>query len=199
MITPIPYQNNAKKHPADQLYKLALSIRDFGWRQPIVLDKDHVIVVGHGRWAAYEKYKEEMNLPEPKIDIALDLSEDQVKAYRLADNTLASTDYDMDAVNAELSQIPLFSDTIQFGSFSKTEKEEAPEQGLINDEGYLDYLNQSIRQVVCLYPQEEYVTLMEKCEELYKVLSCENNSELFARLVNAKYADIKTEEERGSF
>jgi hypothetical protein len=65
-----PYSKNAKEHPDTQLKQIARSIKKFGWRQPIVVDKNNEIIVGHGRYFAYEKYKDEMGLPAPKIEKA---------------------------------------------------------------------------------------------------------------------------------
>lgn len=76
-----PYAKNAKKHPAYQLQQIANSVKEFGWQQPIVVDKEGTIIVGHGRYEAYKRY----NLEEPPIQVA-DLTEEQAKAYRLADN-----------------------------------------------------------------------------------------------------------------
>lgn len=45
----IPYSKNAKRHPSDQVKMIAKSIKEFGFQQPIVVDKDNVVVVGHGR------------------------------------------------------------------------------------------------------------------------------------------------------
>lgn len=92
-----PYGKNGKKHPEKQLKQIAESIREFGWQQPIVVDKDGVIIVGHGRWAAYLKY----GLSEPPIQVA-DLTEEQAKAYRLADNKLNESEWDMELVIEEL-------------------------------------------------------------------------------------------------
>ena len=47
-----PYEKNAKKHPEEQVQQIANSLREFGWQQPIVLDKDNVVVIGHGRLLA---------------------------------------------------------------------------------------------------------------------------------------------------
>lgn len=47
-----PYKNNAKKHPQSQVDNVAESIKTLGWRQPIVLDKNGVIIIGHGRFLA---------------------------------------------------------------------------------------------------------------------------------------------------
>lgn len=50
-----PYERNAKQHPDDQVEHIANSIREFGFRQPIVVDADNVVVIGHGRLMAAEK------------------------------------------------------------------------------------------------------------------------------------------------
>jgi len=92
-----PYFNNAKKHPVKQLEQIANSIREFGWQQPIVVDKNGVIIVGHGRWEAYKKY----DLPEPPIQVA-NFTKEQANAYRLADNKLNESEWDMNLVIEEL-------------------------------------------------------------------------------------------------
>tara|TARA_R110000868_G_scaffold86958_2_gene243531 strand:- start:420 stop:986 length:567 start_codon:yes stop_codon:yes gene_type:complete len=95
-----PYSDNAKRHSDKQIEQIADSIREFGWQQPIVVDEDGFIIVGHGRWLAYKKY----DLPEPPIQTAK-LSGDQVKAYRLADNKLNESDWDMELVIQELKSM----------------------------------------------------------------------------------------------
>lgn len=98
----IPYPKNAKKHPDTQLKQIANSLKEFGWQQPIVVDKKGVIIVGHGRWMAYQKYPE--GITEPDIKIA-NLTEKQAKAYRLADNKLNESDWDMELVIEELKAL----------------------------------------------------------------------------------------------
>ena len=97
-----PYEKNTKKHPEKQLQQIADSVRRFGWRQPIVVDKDGVIIVGHGRWFAYQKY----GLPEPSVEVAEDLTPEEVAAYRIADNKLNESDWDMDLLLEELRGLP---------------------------------------------------------------------------------------------
>lgn len=101
-----PFEKNAKQHPNKQLRQIAESINEFGWRQSIVVDKKGVIVVGHGRWLAWVKFKDEMGLPEPVIEVADDLSKDQIRAYRLADNKLNESDWDMELAIEELKELP---------------------------------------------------------------------------------------------
>ena len=99
-----PFEKNAKKHPDKQLKQIARSIKEFGWQQPIVVDKEGVIIVGHGRWFAYEKYKDEMGLLEPEIKVAT-LTKEKAKAYRLADNKLNESEWDMGLAIDELKEL----------------------------------------------------------------------------------------------
>jgi site-specific DNA-methyltransferase (adenine-specific) len=97
------YEKNPKKHPDIQLKQIASSLKEFGWRQPIVIDKNETIIVGHGRWLAYQKYPE--GIKEPWIVKADDLTPVQVKAYRLADNKLNESDWDMGLAIEELKEL----------------------------------------------------------------------------------------------
>lgn len=189
MITPIPYEKNIKKHPPEQLYKLALSIRDFGWRQPIVVDTQNVILAGHGRFAAYEKYKDDMKLELPWVEVA-DLPEEKARAYRLADNLLASTDYDMDLVFGEMDTLQLsFQELLKFDSTGSTEKKDSADDLKIdNPELYMRYLNNSIKQIILHYSNSDYLPLFEKIEKLKKDRDIENNSELFKYLIEQEHA-----------
>lgn len=92
-----PYHKNAKKHPQKQVEQVAASIQEFGFNQPIVIDKDGVIIVGHGRYEAAKALK---LLTVPVIEV--DLTEEQANAYRLADNKLNESEWDMNLVIEEL-------------------------------------------------------------------------------------------------
>lgn len=98
-----PYSKNAKKHPDKQLKQIANSLKELGWQQPIVVDKNGVIIVGHGRWEAYKKYPE--GIKEPWIKVENDLTPKQAKAYRLADNKLNESDWDMGLAIEELKEL----------------------------------------------------------------------------------------------
>ena len=113
-----PYKDNAKKHPVAQLKQIAKSIKEFGWQQAIVVDKKGVIIVGHGRFFAYEQYKDSYSLPEPVINVADKLNAEQVKAYRLADNKLNESNWDMELVKDELSTLP--EDLLEITGFDKS-------------------------------------------------------------------------------
>ena len=91
-----PYSKNAKKHPKKQIEQIAASIKEFGMNQPIVVDKQGTIIVGHGRYEACKLLGVE---PEIKV---VDLTEEQARAYRLADNKLNESDWYMNLVIEEL-------------------------------------------------------------------------------------------------
>jgi DNA modification methylase len=79
---PVPYAKNPRKIPQSAIDKVAASIKEFGWRQPIVVDSNGVIVVGHSRLLAARK----LDLLEVPVHVAADLTEAQCRAYRIADN-----------------------------------------------------------------------------------------------------------------
>ena len=95
-----PYEKNAKKHPAKQIRQVADSIREFGFNQPIVVDSNNIIIVGHGRFEAAKL----LGLQEvPTLQV--NLTEEQAKAYRLADNKLNESEWDMDLAIGELKEL----------------------------------------------------------------------------------------------
>ena len=88
-----PYEKNPRRND-DAVEAVANSIKEFGFKQPIVVDKDNVIIAGHTRWKAAKKLK----LKTVPVLVADDLTEEQVKAYRIADNStgeLATWDFDI--------------------------------------------------------------------------------------------------------
>lgn len=99
----VPYKNNVKIHDEKQVSKIAESIRRFGWDQPIVVDKNGVIIKGHGRTLAAQK----LGLIEVPVLVRDDLTEDEANAARIADNRVAMGDIDTDALQAELASIDL--------------------------------------------------------------------------------------------
>jgi DNA modification methylase len=97
----VPYINNAKLHPEDQVGKIASSIKNFGFRQPLVVDKQNEVIAGHGRLQAAKKLGMEQ-VPCVRAD---DLSKAQVKALRLADNRTAESDWNWNLVQVELEEL----------------------------------------------------------------------------------------------
>jgi DNA modification methylase len=96
-----PYENNPRIN--DQAVDaVAASIREFGFRQPIVVDVDGVIIVGHVRYKAALK----LGLKKVPVHVAKDLTPDQIKAYRIGDNKTADlSDWDYDLLPIELAEL----------------------------------------------------------------------------------------------
>jgi hypothetical protein len=99
----IPYELNSKKHEKDQVKKIVESIKRFGWDVPIVVDKHGIIIKGHGRRLAAI----ELGLDKVPVLVRDDLSDDQVKAARVADNRVAISDIDPEMLKAELAAIDM--------------------------------------------------------------------------------------------
>lgn len=98
----IPYVNNSRKHSDQQVAQIAASIKEFGWTNPILVDKDKGIIAGHGRLMAARKLKMD---DVPTIELS-HLSDAQKKALVIADNKLAlNADWDTQILSLELSEL----------------------------------------------------------------------------------------------
>jgi DNA modification methylase len=94
-----PYAGNPRKRSDHSIKKIADSIREFGWQQPLVVDKDYVIIVGHGRFDGARLLRKE----QVPVVVAAHLSPEQVAAYRIADNRTADeTEWDPALLGIEL-------------------------------------------------------------------------------------------------
>lgn len=96
-----PYENNPRKNNEAVKY-VAQSIKEFGFKVPIVIDKNNVIIAGHTRYKAAKRLK----MKEIPTIIADDLTDEQVKAFRLADNKVAEkAEWDFDLLPIEINDI----------------------------------------------------------------------------------------------
>ena len=101
----IPYENNPR-HNADAIKPLTESIRQFGFKVPMILDKENVIVAGHTRYEAAKA----LGMTEVPVIYANDLSEEQVRKFRLVDNKTAEfSGWDFSKLEEELAELD-FSD-----------------------------------------------------------------------------------------
>lgn len=106
-----PYEKNPRKNDKAVEY-VANSIKEFGFKVPIVIDKENVIVAGHTRYKAAIK----LGLKEVPCIIANDLKEEQIKAFRLADNKVSEqAKWDMDLLDKELNDLYNILDMSNFG------------------------------------------------------------------------------------
>lgn len=98
-----PYDRNAKKHDDTQINNVAESIRQFGFVQPIVIDSNGVIVIGHCRFEAAKRLKY-AEVPCIMVD---DLTPEQVDALRIVDNKTNESPWDIDLLTEELQDLDL--------------------------------------------------------------------------------------------
>jgi site-specific DNA-methyltransferase (adenine-specific) len=112
-----PYENNPRQNDAG-VDAVAASIREFGFRQPVVVDEDGVIIVGHTRYKAALK----LGLEEVPVHVASGLTPAQAKAYRLADNQTATLSaWDDDKLPLELLQLQQMDFDLNLTGFSGDE------------------------------------------------------------------------------
>jgi DNA modification methylase len=97
-----PYENNPRKLSEQAIQKVAMSLKEYGFRQPIVVDKNMVIVAGHTRYRASKK----LGLKQVPISIIDNLSEEQINAYRIADNrTAEESEWDNELLRMEIKEL----------------------------------------------------------------------------------------------
>ena len=115
---PIAYSRNSRKIPERAIDKVAASIKEFGWRQAIVVDKDGVIICGHTRLLAAKK----LGLKQVPVHVADNLTPAQVKAYRLMDNrSHEETDWDLDLLGPELEELHSLDFDLELTGFDQHE------------------------------------------------------------------------------
>ena len=107
----IPYDRNTKKHDKTQINNVAESIKQYGFVQPIVIDKDNVVVIGHCRLLAAKQLKMK-EVPCVCVD---DLTDEQVKALRIVDNKSNESPWDFDILPDELADLDLSGFDFDFG------------------------------------------------------------------------------------
>lgn len=154
----IPYEKNTKKHDDVQINNVAESIKQYGFVQPLVIDKNNVVVIGHCRLLAAKKLK----MADVPCVCVEDLTEEQVKALRIVDNKSNESTWDFDFLADELTEINLDAFNFDFGVSFDDDDTEIKEREEIA-------LNESISVVVECADDEEAETIFEKLsEEGYK-------------------------------
>ena len=128
----VPYANNTKKHDETQIKNVAESIKKYGWVQPIVIDNDGTIVIGHCRALAAER----MGMEEVPCVVVSDLTEEEINALRIVDNKTNESPWDFDLLSAELPEIDLsdFEFDFEFGGEDYSPDDFGEEFGLADGE-----------------------------------------------------------------
>jgi site-specific DNA-methyltransferase (adenine-specific) len=123
----IPYAGNTKKHPPEQIDQLASMIAEYGHDVPIVVDANNVVIKGHGRLLACKK----LGMETVPVIIRADLTPAQAKAARIADNKVAESEWDMDLLRLELSELDELGFDLDLTGFADLDLE-------IDDESTID-------------------------------------------------------------
>ena len=121
-----PYKNNAKKHPAEQVANIAKSIDTLGFRQPIVADKNGVIIIGHGRYLAAKQ----LGLNKVPCHYAVDLTDEQVKKLRLLDNKLNESEWDLDLLKLDAKGLNFDEYDLEWGGGFDTDEPTTVEEDI---------------------------------------------------------------------
>ena len=116
-----PYAHNARTHSTEQVAQLVESIKQFGWTNPVLIDEKGEIIAGHGRVMAAEMLK----MDSVPVIVLSGLTDEQKKAYRLADNRLPmNAGWDEDLLRMELSDLINADFDVSLTGFGPTEIDE---------------------------------------------------------------------------
>lgn len=191
----IPYSRNPRKN--QHVDKVASSIKEFGFQQPIVVDNEHIIIVGHTRYQAAIK----LGMKEVPVIIANNLSKNQVKAYRIADNRVAEeSQWDNELLNLELLDLQKQEFDLESLGFETNELNRifnqddplfvSPEQsGMESNEANIeDFIPSQVRMIQLFLNSEsepKFKAMIENLQEkyntnnltdtVYKAIENENN------------------------
>ena len=121
----VPFERNAKKHDETQIKNVAESIKQFGFAQPLVVDKDNVLIIGHCRLLAAK----ELGLDKVPVLKMADLTQEQVDKLRLLDNKLNESEWDMELLAEDIPQLDFSDFDLDWGF-----PEETNEVEIIEDE-----------------------------------------------------------------
>jgi hypothetical protein len=161
MLSPselIPYKNNPRKNE-QAIDKVATSISEFGFKQPIVVDKDNTIVVGHTRWKAALK----LGLKEVPVIRATDLTPEQARSYRIADNkTNEFAEWDWEGLGIELDELKdldIDLDWLEFDEIYKPNYNPMIKEGLITEND----VNKASQELIVKYNKNKKGIIEVSC------------------------------------
>ena len=154
----IPYAKNSKKHNKTQIANVAKSIDKYGFVQPIVIDKDNMVVIGHCRLLAAKQLK----MKEVPCVCVEDLTEEQVNALRIVDNKSNESEWDLDLLADELAELNLDGFDFDFGIEDEEEETEIAEDDDLDEQDRL--FKERMARGEISEEDEEYQAFLEKFE-----------------------------------
>tara|TARA_Y100000592_G_scaffold96552_1_gene165242 strand:- start:1470 stop:2099 length:630 start_codon:yes stop_codon:yes gene_type:complete len=196
-----PYKNNPREISAEAVQKVMKSIKEFGYNQPIVVDKDHVILAGHTRWKAMKQ------LGKKKANIIIrDLTKEQAVAYRIMDNRSGEeSKWQNKLLAEELNVLQDKSFDLDLTGFNATELE-----NLANDKelGFIQNAKELKENLNVEFPDNMQVTHVKMvqlflntetekdfkiwCTELQKQLKTDNLTDTVYEVIKNAYNNSKT-------
>ncbi len=194
----IPYSRNPRKN--QHVDKVATSIKEFGFQQPIVVDKNMVVIVGHTRLLASQK----LGLKEVPVLVA-DLSESKAKAYRIADNRLnEDSNWDDELLNLELIDLQKDDYDLDSLGFEKNELEKifnsddplfvAPDQSFEEVAPNVeDLMPSQVRMIQLFLNSETEPKFKEMVSALQKKLDINNLTDTVYKVVENEYNRSKAD------
>ena len=193
----LPYERNPRNNE-DTIETVAKSIQEFGFRQPIVVDEEMVILAGHTRHQA----SLELELEQVPVHIAKGLDEAQKRSFRIMDNKSAEmSTWDRDMLKAELSEIANFDFDMTLTGFTLDEiarlggdhimefatevDDDEPVEELLDD-----YTIANVRMVFLYLTTETEPIFKEMCDDLQRKLQTENITDTIYKLVEDAHSKI---------
>ena len=196
-----PYKNNPREISAEAVQKVMKSIKELGYNQPIVVDKDHVILAGHTRWKAMKQ------LGKKKANIIIrDLTKEQAVAYRIMDNRSGEeSKWQNKLLAEELNVLQDKSFDLDLTGFNATELE-----NLANDKelGFIQNSKELKENLNVEFPDNMQVTHVKMvqlflntetekdfkiwCTELQKQLKTDNLTDTVYEVIKNAYNNSKT-------
>lgn len=156
----IPYEKNTKKHDDVQINNVAESIKQYGFVQPIVIDKNNVVVIGHCRLLAAKKLK----MTEVPCICVDDLTEEQVRKLRIIDNKSNESDWDFDFLNEELLDLDFSDFNFDFGIDTEYEDEDYSDEFSLKDGD-----REPIQNMTFTFSDDEAEIIKEAISEMKKL------------------------------
>ena len=189
----IPYINNPRKNL--NIDKVASSIKEFGFQQPIVIDEENIIIVGHTRFEAAKK----LGLEKVPVTIAK-LSKNQAKAYRIADNRLnQDASWDTKLLNLEFNDLIGDNYNLDHLGFTNDEldnlflKDEKGSEEELNPDDFPDEEISDVKMVQLFFNKENDEKFREAIDKIYKKHNIDNISDAVLRAVLNETDSMQTD------
>lgn len=164
-----PFERNAKKHDPRQIANVMESIKQFGFAQPLVVDKDNVLIIGHCRLLASKKLELE-KVPVVRMD---ELTPEQVDKLRLIDNKLNESEWDYDILKEDIPTLDFAGFDVDWGipgiSIEDIDKDLEAEEPIARE------LNEANNYIVLEFFTETDWEEAQKVFNLERVQTCDNN------------------------